>query len=273
MWTSSASRSAPKIEAEKSVPFLPSVVCSPSRSRAMKPVTTSVVAGSSGTARAADARERSHCTRGPSKPHSTVMTSRASIQLTLPRLVPTRCRYRAKSRLDQSSPNPATVSRTTVEPARTVLVSCSRRSISRQSAATESRYWSEAAASRSDSAIAACRSFSAERIVALEPASPFPATRSNASVTPPHADRTTARRGDPSRPTISATRAMRSASARLEPPNLYTRQRSMRSSYWAIRSRQNPTRRHTSMAAALLSTSACVISPLKTACTSVFPRR
>ncbi len=42
MWISHASSSAPKIEAEKSLPLRPSVVCTPRRSEAMKPVMTSV---------------------------------------------------------------------------------------------------------------------------------------------------------------------------------------------------------------------------------------
>ena len=46
MWISAASSSAPKIEAEKSLPLRPSVVCTPAAVAAMKPVMTSVPAKS-----------------------------------------------------------------------------------------------------------------------------------------------------------------------------------------------------------------------------------
>ena len=83
MWISSASSSAPKIEPEKSLPLRPSVVCKPFASRAMKPVMISVAA-SRGAMRSALACDTSQRTAGPSGPHSTDTTSRASIQWTLP---------------------------------------------------------------------------------------------------------------------------------------------------------------------------------------------
>ena len=77
---SAASSKAPKIEAEKSLPSRPSVVCSPSRVRAMKPVMMSVTSGSPGMIRAAFARDSGQRTLGPSGAGSTSTMSRASIQ-------------------------------------------------------------------------------------------------------------------------------------------------------------------------------------------------
>ena len=71
---SPASSSEPKIEAEKSLPLRPSVVCRPWVSVAMKPVMTTVPSNSGGSAACRLARERSQRTPGPSGPHSTSST-------------------------------------------------------------------------------------------------------------------------------------------------------------------------------------------------------
>ena len=85
---SSASSKSPKIDAEKSLPFLPSVVCRPSAVRAMKPVMTSVASMSRGITCRALARESSQRTLGPSALQSTRTMSRASTQMTRPGLWP-----------------------------------------------------------------------------------------------------------------------------------------------------------------------------------------
>ncbi len=82
MTISRAPSSAPKMEAEKSLPFRPSVVCRPRVSLATKPGITSTPASSGATRRDAFSREALHCTPGPSGPHSTATTSRASSQRT-----------------------------------------------------------------------------------------------------------------------------------------------------------------------------------------------
>ena len=66
MTISDASSSAPKIDPEKSLPLRPSVVCSPSRVRAMKPVMTSVALAPFGMTRSALARDSCHRMLGPS---------------------------------------------------------------------------------------------------------------------------------------------------------------------------------------------------------------
>ena len=81
---SSASSRSPKIDAEKSLPFRPSVVCSPSAVRAMNPVMTSVASMSCGITCFAFARDSSQRTLGPSGLQSTRTMSRASTQITLP---------------------------------------------------------------------------------------------------------------------------------------------------------------------------------------------
>ena len=63
---SEASSSAPKIDPEKSLPLRPSVVCSPSRVRATKPVMTSVALGARGMRRSALARDSGQRMLGPS---------------------------------------------------------------------------------------------------------------------------------------------------------------------------------------------------------------
>ena len=85
MWISDAFSTSPKIEAEKSEPLRPSVVCTPSGVRAMKPGTMSVSGEPAGTSAAARWRDTGHCTAGPSGPHCTSTTSRASSHRTAPR--------------------------------------------------------------------------------------------------------------------------------------------------------------------------------------------
>jgi hypothetical protein len=93
IWISTASSSAPKIEAEKSLPLRPSVVCTPRGSLAMKPVTTSVsgagiacdtagAAAATGMSCCSLCLESCHCTAGPSAPHSTITQRRASSHCT-----------------------------------------------------------------------------------------------------------------------------------------------------------------------------------------------
>ena len=84
MWISAASSSAPKIEAEKSLPLRPSVVCTPRRSAAMKPVMMRVPVKSGGTCADRLARDSVHWIPGPQAPHSTSTTRRASTHCTGP---------------------------------------------------------------------------------------------------------------------------------------------------------------------------------------------
>ena len=91
MWISAASSSAPKIEAEKSLPLRPSVVWTPRGSLAMKPVITSVAGVCDGSSACSLDLDSCHCTAGPSWPHSTMTQRRASSHCTPPR-TPRRCR-------------------------------------------------------------------------------------------------------------------------------------------------------------------------------------
>ena len=90
IWISAASSSAPKIEAEKSLPLRPSVVCTPRAvggdeagddQRALEIAVHQVARGS--------ARDCAPTAPpGPSGPHSTTTTRRASIHCTGPRRLP-----------------------------------------------------------------------------------------------------------------------------------------------------------------------------------------
>ena len=80
------------IDAEKSLPFRPSVVCNPSAVRAMNPVMMSVAAASAGTRAAAFARDSSHRTLGPRLLQSTRTMSRASTHCTRPGRFPRNAR-------------------------------------------------------------------------------------------------------------------------------------------------------------------------------------
>ena len=73
MWISTASSRSPKIDAEKSLPLRPSVVCRPCGSRAMKPVMISVAAalGADGSAARVGARRRPTARSGRAALHST----------------------------------------------------------------------------------------------------------------------------------------------------------------------------------------------------------
>ena len=86
IWICAASSSAPKIEAEKSLPLRPSVVCTPRGSLAMKPVITSVTGACAGSSACSLSLDSCHCTAGPSGPHSTVTQRRASSHCTPPRI-------------------------------------------------------------------------------------------------------------------------------------------------------------------------------------------
>ena len=94
MTISEASNSAPKIEPEKSLPLRPSVVCTPLRFEAMKPVMTSVPLKSRSTRSLRLSRDSPHWIPGPSGPHSTMTTRRASIHCTGPRREPRSSRKR-----------------------------------------------------------------------------------------------------------------------------------------------------------------------------------
>ena len=85
-----ASSKEPNTEAEKSLPLRPRVVCMPCGVLAIKPVMTSVPAKPSANCPANCWRDTSHCTPGPSGPHSTTTQRRASSQRTLASL-PRRC--------------------------------------------------------------------------------------------------------------------------------------------------------------------------------------
>ncbi len=84
IWISAAASSAPKMEPEKSLPLRPRVVCTPLRLEAMKPVMISVPSKSAPTSRSVFSCDSDHCTAGPSEPHSTTTTRRASTHTVLP---------------------------------------------------------------------------------------------------------------------------------------------------------------------------------------------
>ena len=217
---SSASSRSPKIDAEKSLPFLPSVVCRPSAVRAMNPVMISVASASRGTTCAALARDSSHRTLGPSGLQSTRTMSRASVQVTRPGLRPRDSRKRANRRVDQISPNPATRSRTAGEAERVRCTACRIPTMSWQSR-SRSAVNAGTAAGISVRAMSTCRSRSAVTPSATGCwRSAWVISARSASVTPRQADSTTPRRVPVSCSRMSATRCMHAASATLDPPNL-----------------------------------------------------
>ena len=104
MWISDAPSSAPKMEAEKSLPFRPRVVCTPRRSEAMNPVMIRVPLKSAGTRAARLARDSAHWMPGPNGPHSATTTRRASSHCTAPGRRARSSKKRSNSRVDQISP-------------------------------------------------------------------------------------------------------------------------------------------------------------------------
>jgi hypothetical protein len=129
----------PKIEAEKSLPLRPIVICTPRRSEATNPVMMSVPVKSSGTSASRLARDSCQRMAGPSGSHSAISTRRASIHST----GPARCARSSKnfwnSRVDHSSPKPATRSLTSRAAARVSFTACSTASRARQSRSKPSR--------------------------------------------------------------------------------------------------------------------------------------
>ncbi len=101
---SPASSSEPKIDAEKSLPLRPSVVCRPWVSVAMKPVTTSVPRKSGADLGVQVGARLVPADAGPSGPHSTSSARRASSHWTRPLDWPRRRSSRSKIRVDQISP-------------------------------------------------------------------------------------------------------------------------------------------------------------------------
>ena len=104
MWISAASSRLPKMEAEKSLPLRPSVVCTPCGSAAMKPVMTSVPSKPSSTAARIRSREASHRTIGPNGPRSTTTTPRASSHRVSPPRTARAAWTSLNKRVDQISP-------------------------------------------------------------------------------------------------------------------------------------------------------------------------
>ncbi len=92
------------MEPEKSLPLRPSVVCRPLVVVAMNPVTMSRPTKLGGTSFARFAVLTAHCTAGPNEPHSMMMTSRASIQMTSPGVRWRARKYGANKRVDHISP-------------------------------------------------------------------------------------------------------------------------------------------------------------------------
>ncbi len=105
IWISAAPSSAPKIEAEKSLPLRPSVVCTPRASAAMKPVMTSVPWQSAGTS-AGELAPATQATGCPVRagPTPTTITRRASSQVTGPGRRARSAKKRWNRRVDQISP-------------------------------------------------------------------------------------------------------------------------------------------------------------------------
>ena len=104
MMISAAPSSAPNIDPEKSLPLRPSVVCMPPVVVAMNPVTISRPVKPEGTSRLKFCSLTDHCTAGPRGPHSTMTTSRASTQRTVPGMRPRSRRKWVNRRVDQISP-------------------------------------------------------------------------------------------------------------------------------------------------------------------------
>ena len=104
MWISEASSSAAKMEAEKSLPLRPSVVRTPRRSEAMKPVMISVPLNSGASCPARFARDSAHWIPGPHEPRSTSTTRLASTHCTAPARRRRSAKKHWNSREDQISP-------------------------------------------------------------------------------------------------------------------------------------------------------------------------
>ncbi len=199
---------APKIDAEKSLPLRPSVVCSPRVSLATKPGITSTPASSRGDrARRPFSRDSAHCTPGPERPplHDDDRRGR--------RASAPRGRERAPAgnaanrRLDHSSPNPATRSRMSRPAERTSATACSRRSRSPTSAPKRldvgARLRGAEQLRRRSPRAGPRRRARLVRQSSRLPRLRRPITRLiRASVTPRHADSTSATRGSSSPPTI-----------------------------------------------------------------------
>ena len=153
---------------------------------------------------------------------------RASSHCVLPWTRPRASNSRVKTCVDQISPYPATRSRMVVDAARTRRTVCRMPAMSWQSCSrpvTNSSQASEGSNSRA-SCTWRTRSSSRRWSSAGSCRSAMPTRLSSASVTPRHADSTTALRRAVSSSMIEATRRMHTASATLEPPNLWTFQAS-----------------------------------------------
>jgi hypothetical protein len=223
MWISEAFSTSPKIDAEKSEPLRPSVVCTPSGVRAMKPGMIRVSLDSAGISAAARCRDTGHCTPGPSGPQCTWTTSRASSQRTVPRL-PREARLLANSRVDHSSPYPATTSRVSGVADPAAATARRRCSMSAASASNAAAKLVTSSGTHISVAMSMCRCRMAARAGAVGSRRSDADTRSSRpSVTPLHADRMTANGPAGSASMMSATRRMQAASATLDPPNLNTR--------------------------------------------------
>ena len=236
MTISDASSSAPKIDAEKSLPFRPRVVCSPSRVRAMKPVMMSVAAGSLrdeavGVGAATPARGRS------------ARAAPASICDDLPRVDPVDAAG-APVRAPAGSARTGASTRSRRNRRRGRGRPATRRESAGRSAGCRRCRGSRRSSSSTYSRGVAARRAACRRCRRGAHGSPRAARRrrpprsaaltsaSSASVTPRQAERTAATRGRGSSSRIRATRSMQAASATLDPPNLCTFQSCMSASLW-----------------------------------------
>ena len=105
MWISAASSSEPKIEPEKSLPLRPSVVCTPRRSEATKPVMIKrAIEAADQPAPSASRAIHPTARPGPSGPHSTTTHWRASIHFTAPGRLARASKNSRNSLVDQISP-------------------------------------------------------------------------------------------------------------------------------------------------------------------------
>ena len=158
MTISDASSSAPKIEAEKSLPLRPSVVCRPSR--VARDEAGDDERHGSDRRGLGDRRWRGTPPRGrwaqaaPGRLRRCLARRSSGRRRDVGRGA---CRYVAKSRVDQISPNPATRSRTTGDATRIRRTVCRMPAMSRQSAMSASTYSPASGSARRVRAMPTCR--------------------------------------------------------------------------------------------------------------------
>ena len=226
MMISPALSRSPKMAPEKSLPLRPSVVCSPCSSRATKPGAISMIGPSRGRpATPALARDASHCTAGPRAPCWMRMISRESIHSTA-RLASgdVREEHREQARrpqLSRAGDDFADAARRLADQLNGLEHAVKIVAVGGQAA--DVRHRRRRRATRAQGRHDGVRMASSFSTHAGSRRSAASTSASRSSVTPRHADRTTAWRGAGSASRISATLRKQAASATLDPPNLCTR--------------------------------------------------